>query len=191
MNIELQNLCKSFDGRTVLSDVSHVFPEGRITCIIGPSGCGKTTLLNLLMGLTSPDSGSIHGIPAGRIAAVFQEDRLIPHLSAMSNIRSVLGRRVSESEILSALEAVGLSASARQPVRELSGGMQRRVALVRALLSDSPLVIMDEPFKGLDAETRTSVIHFTAKMLSGRTALIVTHDPAEASLLNAEIFKLK
>ena len=98
---------------------------------------------------------------------------------------------ISVGEILRALEAVALGEAARQPVRELSGGMQRRVALVRALLADSPLVIMDEPFKGLDSETRTAVIHFTRRMLKGRTALIVTHDPAEAALLDAEIFELQ
>ena len=191
MSIEIRNLCKSYDGRPVLSGLSHTFPEGRITCITGPSGCGKTTLLNLLMGLIPPDSGEIRGIPPGRMAVVFQEDRLIPHLSALSNIRHVLGRHVSETAILSALESVGLGGSAHRPVRELSGGMQRRTALVRALLSDSPLVIMDEPFKGLDAETRASVIGYTRKKLAGRTALIVTHDPSEAAMLNAGIFELK
>lgn len=187
MNIEFVNLYKSYDGRAVLTGLSHIFPENRITCITGPSGRGKTTLLNLVMGLLSPDSGEIRGVPHGRIAAVFQEDRLIPHLTALSNIRCALGRRVSETDILAALKAVGLADAAHRPVRELSGGMQRRTALVRALLADSPLVIMDEPFKGLDADTRTSVVEYTRRMLTGRTALIVTHDPAEASMLGAEI----
>lgn len=191
MNIELVNLSKSFDGRVVLSNLTHAFPEGRTTCIVGPSGCGKTTLLNLLLGLLSPDGGEIRGVPQGRIAAVFQEDRLIPHLSALNNVKIALGRRNSEARILHALEAVGLGNAAHQPVRELSGGMQRRVALVRALLADSPLAIMDEPFKGLDAETRAAVITFTRRMLAGRTALIVTHDPTEAAMLSAEIFQLK
>lgn len=191
MPIEIIHLNKSFDGRSVLSDLCCRFPDGKITCILGPSGCGKTTLLNLILGLLKPDSGSIQGLPSKRIATVFQEDRLISHLSAISNVRIVLNHRFPESEILRALEAVGLGEAARQPVRELSGGMQRRVALVRALLADSPLVIMDEPFKGLDSETRTAVIHFTRRMLKGRTALIVTHDPAEAALLDAEIFELQ
>lgn len=191
MNVELISLTKSFGGRAILSGLSHTFPENQTTCIAGPSGCGKTTLLNLLLGLLPPDGGEIRGMPQGRIAAVFQEDRLIAHLSALSNVKIVLGRRTSEAEILCALDAVGLGDAARQPVRELSGGMQRRVALVRALLSDSPLVVMDEPFKGLDAKTRATVIAFTRRMLAGRTALIVTHDPAEAAMLNAEIFYLQ
>lgn len=191
MSIELIHLTKGFDGRTVLSDLNHTFPAGEITCILGPSGRGKTTLLNLLLGLTEPDSGEIRGVPQGRIGAVFQEDRLIAHLSALSNIRAVLGRRTTESTVLQALSAVGLGDDARRPVRELSGGMQRRVALVRALLADSPLVVMDEPFKGLDAETRSTVIAFTRRMLAGRTALIVTHDPAEAAMLEANCFELK
>ena len=191
MPIEIAHLSKSFEGHSVLSDLSCQFPDGKITCILGPSGCGKTTLLNLILGLLSPDSGSIRGIAKKRVSAVFQEDRLISHLSAISNVRLVLNRRFPESEILRALETVGLGEAAHQPVRELSGGMQRRVALVRALLADSALVIMDEPFKGLDADTRAIAIDFTRRMLKGRTALIVTHDPAEAAMLNAEIFELK
>ena len=191
MGIELLNLSKSFDGRAVLSGLTHTFPDGKITCIIGPSGCGKTTLLNLLLGLLSPDSGEIRGIPQGRVAAVFQEDRLISHLSAISNVRIVLHGGFPENEIIRALKSVGLGKSMRQPVRELSGGMQRRVALVRALLADSKLVIMDEPFKGLDADTRAAVIQYTRKMMNGRTALIVTHDPAEAEMLDAGIFELR
>lgn len=191
MPIKLVNLCKSFDGCTVLSNLSHVFPDRTITCILGPSGCGKTTLLNLILGLIAPDSGEIYGVPVGCIAAVFQEDRLISHLSAFSNIRIVLKRSYPVSDILSALDAVGLGAAAHQPVRELSGGMQRRVALVRALLADSPLVIMDEPFKGLDADTRAAVVTFTRQKLQHRTALIVTHDPTEAAMLGTEIFELK
>lgn len=190
MAIELFNLSKSFDGQPVLSGLNHAFPDNRITCICGPSGCGKTTLLNLMLGLLSPDSGEINGLPQGRIAAVFQEDRLIDHLSALSNVRIVLRRGYPERDILRALEAVGLGKAARQPVRELSGGMRRRVALVRALLADSPLVLMDEPFKGLDTDTRAAVIAFTRKMLAGRTALIVTHDPAEPDMLGADIFTL-
>lgn len=191
MPIELHSLCKSFDGRGILQNLSASFPDGQITCIVGPSGCGKTTLLNLILGLLLPDSGEITGLPSGRIAAVFQEDRLIEHLSPLANSRLVLPRSFPESEILHALESVGLKDAARQPVRELSGGMKRRAALVRALLTDSPLIVMDEPFKGLDAETRETVIRFAKPRLRGRTALIVTHDPAEAKMLGAEIFELK
>jgi len=191
MPIELLSLSKAFDGKPVLSGLSHSFPDGEITCILGPSGCGKTTLLNLLMGLLPPDAGEIRGLPQGRIAAVFQEDRLIDHLSALSNVRLVLRRGAPESEILRSLEAVGIGEAARRPVRELSGGMRRRAALVRALMADSPLVLMDEPFKGLDAATREAVIAFTRRMLAGRTALIVTHDPAEPAILGAKIFEMK
>lgn len=191
MSIELRKLCKSFEGRPVLSDLSHIFPEGRITCITGPSGCGKTTLFNLILGLLPPDSGEILGCPKGRIATVFQEDRLIEHLSALSNIRIVLRRNYPKDKILQALKAVGLEEAAHQPVRELSGGMKRRVAIVRALLADSPLILMDEPFKGLDAATRDAAIHFAKPLLAGRTALIITHDPAEAAMLGAEILKMQ
>ena len=191
MPIELRNLSKSFDGRAVLSGLNHRFADGRITCIVGPSGCGKTTLLNLLLGLTVPDSGEILGLPKNRIATVFQEDRLIEHISALANIRIVLRRGYPTEDILRAMKAVGLEDAALQPVRELSGGMKRRVALVRALLAESDLVLMDEPFKGLDAATRETVILFARPLLAGRTALIVTHDPAETQMLGAEIFELQ
>ena len=189
MGIELQNLSKSFDGREVFSNLSHVFPDHRITCILGPSGCGKTTLLNLMMGLLAPDAGKIVGVPP-RIAAVFQEDRLVEHLTALGNLRIVLRRDFPESDLLQALQHIGLAEAAHQPVRELSGGQRRRVAILRALLADSALILMDEPFKGLDAATREAVIRFARPHLEGRTALIVTHDPAEAGLLGAEIFDM-
>jgi len=190
MPIELTDVCKAFDGRTVLSGLNHVFPDCCITCITGPSGCGKTTLLRLMMGLTEADSGSIHGLEDICISAVFQEDRLIEHLSAFDNVRIVLRRDFPTEAIHCALKSVGLEEAARQPVRELSGGMKRRAALVRALLSDAPVVLMDEPFKGLDAATKAQVIRFAKPLLEGRTVLIVTHDPEEPEMLGALQFPL-
>lgn len=190
MDIELHDLSIVFDGRPVFTNFSHTFREGSITCVTGPSGCGKTTLLRLLMGLLRPDSGRISGLP-DRCAPVFQEDRLIAHLSPSANVRVALSCGLSLRRISEALNAVGLDASAERPVRELSGGMQRRVAIVRALLSDAPLLVMDEPFKGLDADTRNTVIQFARPLMAGRTAVIATHDPAEAALLGGELFPLE
>ncbi len=190
MPIEFNNVSKSFGGHRVLNRFSHNFPDGRITCILGPSGCGKTTLLNLILGLLTPDEGEIRGMPAGRIPTVFQENRLIEHLSALANVRIVQKSGFPQDEILAALEAVGLKDAAGKPVRELSGGMKRRVALVRALLAEGEPVILDEPFKGLDSETKAMAMKFTLDKLKGRTALIVTHDPEEAQRLNAEILRM-
>ena len=190
MPIELTDICKAFEGRAVLKHLSHTFPDGRITCVTGPSGCGKTTLLRIMMGLAKADSGSIRGLESAPVAAVFQEDRLLEHLSAFDNVRIVLRRDFSKERILGALKAVGLEEAARQPVRELSGGMKRRAALVRALLCDAPVVLMDEPFKGLDEATKAQVIRFAKPLLEGRAAIIVTHDPLEPEMLGALRFPL-
>lgn len=191
MALILKNLCKSFDEKAVLTNVSHRFEEGRITCILGVSGIGKTTLLRMLLGLTLPDSGQIIGMDQRCHAAVFQEDRLISHLSAIENIRIALPRGVSMHEITDALIAVGLSDAIDQPIRTLSGGMQRRVSIVRAVLSDSEIVIMDEPFRGLDEDTRAQVIQWMLPKLQGRTVLIVTHSSEEAALLHASIWHME
>ena len=182
MDLILQNLCKSYDSRVVLDGLSHTFPHGSVTCVTGPSGSGKTTLLRLIAGLESPDGGSIRGVPEGGISMVFQEDRLPPQLNAANCLRCVLKKGPSrEGRIAEALAALDLSEASDQSVRAFSGGMRRRVALARALLFPSPLVLLDEPFKGLDADTRRHAVGFTLTMLAGRTALLVTHDPEDVA----------
>ena len=189
MAIQLCEVSKSFDGKPVLVNLSHSFPDGGIFCVLGPSGCGKTTLLRILMGLLEPDSGRILGLP-GRCSAVFQEDRLIEHVSALANVRIALKRDFPAGRIAEALSAVGLADAMAQPVRELSGGMKRRVAIVRALLSDAPLLLMDEPFRGLDRATREQVIRFSRPLMAGRTAIVVTHDPEEPAMLGGSVYEI-
>ena len=116
--------------------------------LMGPSGIGKTTLLLLLLGLVSPDSGEITGLPE-KVSVIFQEDRLCEDFSALSNVAMVLPRG-GEETASALLKALGLEEAMRQPVHTLSGGMKRRVAIARGLAADSPLLLMDEPFKGLD-----------------------------------------
>ena len=182
MDIELRNIRKSYGDRVVLDGLSHVFPGRTVTRITGRSGCGKTTLLRLVAGLETPDAGEIIGVPEGGISMVFQEDRLPPRLNAATCLRSVLKKDPGrEARIDAALDALGLAGEAGKPVAEFSGGMRRRVALARALLYPSPLVLLDEPFKGLDDATRRQAIDFARPLLEGRTVLLVTHDPeAEA-----------
>ena len=180
MNLTLQNLRKAYDGHVVLDGLSHVFPQGALTCVTGRSGCGKTTLLRLIAGLETPDAGRVLGVPEGGVSMVFQEDRLPPQLDAADCLRCVLKRDARrEARIAGALAALGLVEASGQPVREYSGGMRRRVALARALLFPSPLVLLDEPFKGLDAATRRRAIDFCRPLLAGRTTLLVTHDPED------------
>lgn len=182
--IVLDRVCKAYEEKPVLRDFSAVLPYGEVTAVMAPSGAGKTTLLRLLMGLEMPDSGRIEGISGRRMAAVFQEDRLCGYLSPEDNIRLVSPARTRE-EVRSALAAVGLADCAAQPCRELSGGMNRRVALLRALLADAELLFLDEPFKGLDERTRQDVMRETRSRCEGRTVVLVTHDPVEAEALGA------
>lgn len=186
MNLEVRNLSKSYGERVVLDGFSHTFPGGRITAVEGKSGCGKTTLLRLIAGLERPDGGAIRGVPDGGLSMMFQEDRLPPQLTAAGCLRTVLKKTPERDDrIDAALAALGLSDAPNQPVREFSGGMRRRVALARALLYPSPLVLLDEPFKGLDAATRRAAVDFARPLLAGRTVLLVTHDPEDADAFEA------
>ena len=187
MDLVLNGLCKAYGDRAVLSDFTHTFAEGTVTCITGPSGCGKTTLLRLIAGLEAPDAGSILGVPEGGLSMVFQEDRLPPRLSAAGCLRCVLKKTADREEaIQSALRELGLSEEAGKPVSTFSGGMRRRVALARAMLYPSPLVLLDEPFKGLDAATRALAVTFARRESEGRTVLLVTHDEEDVADFGGE-----
>ncbi|MDD4707021.1 MAG: ATP-binding cassette domain-containing protein, partial [Firmicutes bacterium] len=142
MDIVVSNLSKSFGTNHVLADFNAVFPEHGLTCLMGPSGCGKTTLLNILMGFICPDSGSVRGVPRLK-SAVFQEDRLCENFNAVSNVKLVCDRRVDISKIVTHLENIGLKDSLDQPVSELSGGMKRRVAIVRSIFAKSDVLFLD------------------------------------------------
>lgn len=186
----VRGLQKRFGEKRVLEDFSAVFPAGQVTCVMGPSGCGKTTLLNILLGLEKADGGSVTGIP-DRISAVFQEERLCEDFSAVTNVRMVTGKAVKPEEIEACLRALGLEGSLYSPVRELSGGMKRRVAIARALLAEGELLILDEPFKGLDEGTRAAVVEEMKNHILDRTVIMVTHDPQEAALMGADILEMR
>ena len=183
-DIVIRGLSKAFDGKQVLRDFSAVLPEGQVTGLMAPSGAGKTTLLRILMGLETPDRGTITGLQGLRLSAVFQEDRLCENLNLVSNLRLVTPT-LSQSAAEKALTAVGLTDCLHQPVRELSGGMRRRVAILRALLAEYDLLFLDEPFKGLDRETKEVVMADTRRRCDGRTVLFVTHDPTELEAMGA------
>ena len=167
MEIAVKHLCKSFGGRTVLRDLTFTAGPG-ITAVMAPSGTGKTTLLRILLGLERPDSGTVEGLAGKRLTAVFQEDRLLEHLSAEGNLRFVLGR-------------LGLPDTGAQPVREFSGGMKRRLALARALLAPFDALALDEPFTGLDRENRDLALACIRETAGDRPVLLVTHDAADAA----------
>lgn len=180
--MKIQHLCKSFDGKVVLDHVSLTLESGGTACLMAPSGRGKTTLLRCIAGLETPDSGQITDLPE-RIAYVFQEDRLCDGFSAVGNIRLVTGKALGEGEIRRHLEELGLAGSLDQPVRELSGGMRRRVVISRAVCFGADLLLLDEPFKGLDDEARQQTADYILRHRGAAAILCVTHDREDASAL--------
>ena len=189
-DIVLSKVTKRFAENTVLLDRSFCFREGRISCVMGPSGAGKTTLLLLISGLLKANSGEISGVPE-RIGFVFQEDRLCEDFNAAANVRLVTGRSVKPQEIREALLGLGLPEdSLSQPVSEFSGGMKRRVAIARAILFAPDLLLMDEPFKGLDEELRRKVMDEIKIQFRGKTVILVTHDPEEAAYLGGDVITM-
>lgn len=185
--ITVKNLTKSFDDKKVIDDLSVVLKEGRTTTIMGTSGCGKTTFAMILMGLLDADSGSVKGLEGKRISAVFQEDRLIEHLSAIDNIKMVLKKDYDKNEIIKQLAMVDLDgASLTKPAGQLSGGQKRRVAIVRAMMAQSDFVCLDEPFKGLDVDTKQRVMEYVKRSIDGKTALLITHDMDERNYFEGD-----
>lgn len=180
--MKIQHLCKAFDGRMVLDHVSLILESGGTACLMAPSGRGKTTLLRCIAGLEAPDSGQITDLPE-RIAYVFQEDRLCDGFSAVDNIRLVTGKALGEGEIRRHLEELGLAGSLDQPVRELSGGMRRRVVISRAVCFGTDLLLLDEPFKGLDDEARQQTADYILRHRGAAAILCVTHDREDAAAL--------
>lgn len=180
MSIVMENLCKRFDGKTVLHQFTWTVDRPMV--LMGPSGCGKTTLLRILLGLETPDSGTVDGV--GRTAAVFQEDRLCPQLTAGSNL-VLAGHGLTLREAETELRALGFAESDLVlPAAKLSGGQTRRAALLRALLcKDAETLLMDEPFTGMDAELVAQAAAATVRLAGERPAILVTHDEAAAALL--------
>ncbi len=180
MSIVMANLCKRFDGKAVLEDFSWTVDRPMV--LMGPSGCGKTTLLRILMGLETPDSGTVSGVETP--AAVFQEDRLCPQLTAGGNL-VLAGHGLTLREAETELRALGFTHSDLiLPAGKLSGGQKRRAALLRALLcKDAKTLLMDEPFTGMDAELVAQAAAAVVRLAGDRPVILVTHDAAATELL--------
>ena len=186
--LKLCNISHSFGSRPVLKNRSLTLEPGQRLALMGPSGCGKTTLLRIALGLLKSDEGSVQNT-FRKTAAVFQEPRLLPWRTALENVALVLGDgKTALPRAMEALEQMELGDAAERYPRELSGGMQQRVAIARALAVDPDLLVLDEPFKGLDEALRLRVLQTVAR--TGAAVLLVTHEQWEAEALGCQIIRL-
>jgi len=181
--IEIKSISKSFEGLKVLENVSHVFLPAVTSSISGPSGKGKTTLINIILGLMKPDSGTVNIPREVRMSCVFQEDRLIEHMTARQNLMLTSPKG---ADIDGALRALRLDPDNAERVAKYSGGMRRRVAIARAVLAVPDVLILDEPFKGLDADIRITSAEYILKNCPNACRILVTHDPDELELMQTK-----
>ncbi len=194
--IVLENICKKYGDVTVFENFNIAFKKNEISCVMGRSGAGKTTLFRILMGLEAQDSGSVSGMENERLSAVFQENRLCENLDVYTNImlphlyKSKMTAAL-KTKLDSALNHVGLGGLGGKEVRELSGGMKRRVAIIRALFTQCNILLLDEPFKGLDDEIKEKTVSFLQSTAKGKTIIYITHDKTDLELIRPyEIFTL-
>ena len=176
--IILKNISKSYGGKAVLDNVNIEIPGSGVFGIFGASGQGKTALIRLLCGLEKPDGGEIIGSDSMNFSVVFQEDRLFPSLTALGNVSLVS----DETTARRLLDLVGLHGSEDKYPDELSGGMSRRVAIARALAYGGDALILDEPFKGLEAELKEHIGKLISEYAQTKPVIIVTHDEYGKSL---------
>ena len=190
--------CLKFDGQLILGNLDLTLEHGRITCLLGPSGVGKSSILKILAGfiplpgesrITVSDSGSL----AGRLSYMDQQDLLLPWATVLDNLLiggRLRGKTPDIDRARALLDHVGLADRQDALPSTLSGGMRQRVALARTLMEGAPIVLMDEPFSALDAITKFRLQDLAAEMLTGKTVLLITHDPLEALRLGHNIHVL-
>ncbi len=172
--IKLENVSFAYEGTPVFENLSLEIPDTGITVLVAPSGRGKTTLLRLIAGLEVPADGRITGVPR-QVTYVFQEQRLLPWYSALQNIRAVLPT-VPDDKILGVFDELGLGADivSKRP-GELSGGQRQRICIARALLADGDVVLLDEPFSGLDEENKNRVLSRIKTVANNKPIILVSH----------------
>lgn len=186
--IELKSITVAYGEQIVLQGQNLTVTAGERIALMGPSGCGKTSLLRLIAGLIKPAEGSAD-IRTDHISYLFQEPRLLPWLTAEENVNAVLSDSAATlPEARTWLEAVGLKDAAMKYPQELSGGMQQRVSLARALAYRGDILLLDEPLKGLDTETKADMIRLIQKHTTGKALLLATHDADEAADLTDTLY---
>ena len=185
MSIDIRNICKSFEDKTVLENFSILLESNKVYCFLGPSGSGKTTLFNIIAEIMQPDSGTIDGLENKKIATVFQQPRLAPWLTAAENVELVCG---GDSELSAYwLTKMALKEELNTLPRDLSGGMRQRVSIARALAYGGDILLLDEPFNGLDGVLKKQVWGNIRDRFAGKTILVITHHQSEAEEIADEI----
>lgn len=188
--LTLDNLSKNYNGRAILSSLSYCFPAKGQVLLMAPSGAGKTTLLRLICGLEKPDGGKVM-LDCKRLSVAFQEPRLAPWLTVLENVMLVLpGGADSEETARQYLSALELEAAANQYPAALSGGMKNRVSLARALAFGGDLLLLDEPFAGLDEDLKTRIAPTIRAANRDGLTITVSHNTNDAALLGAKILTL-
>lgn len=171
--IQIKNISKTYDNKKIIDNFSLSIEDGEWVVLSMPSGAGKSTFFRLLAGIEKADEGSIEGVKS--VAMVFQEDRLCENFSAVENVALVQPGKADKASIIKALNTVGIE-EVDKAVKELSGGQRRRVALVRALMCPSELIIMDEPLTGLDDNTIKVVTDYILSECREKSVIIATHN---------------
>lgn len=190
--LQLKDICFSYGEEQIIKKLNLTVERGKPVVLLGKSGIGKTTLLNLILNFIKPDSGEISGVDEKtRISVMYQEDRLFPQLTVYKNLKLVK-KDFSRKEAEKLMRELNLEEKVLDKLpAELSGGMRRRIALARCLIFPSELVLMDEPFQGLDSETRASCLNAVKKYTAGRPVLIISHEIQDAAALEAEIVRME
>ena len=188
--LEFRNVSAAFGENRVLERLGFRLEKGEHAAFMGQSGCGKTTLLYLAAGLRAPNSGEVRR-ESEKIAVVFQEPRLLPWMNAEENVALVLGEDAPRERARAALSRAGLSDAREKLPAELSGGMQQRVSLARALAFDGDLLLLDEPFRGLDEALRAQMTEWIREASAGKTMILITHDPNDAAALCETLYEYR
>jgi ABC-type nitrate/sulfonate/bicarbonate transport system ATPase subunit len=188
MRIRLNDIDKSFGEKQVLSRLSLSIDEPGVYAICGPSGCGKTTLLRIIAGFERPDGGVCEGFTSADVSYVFQEPRLLSHATVLQNLLCVLPRSHDSAAVaMQWLCAVGLSEVANERPDALSGGMQTRLSFARALAAARPILLLDEPFNGLDEAMRARMAALLRTHAKDKIVLLVSHHAEDLELLGARV----